>query len=180
MEYTEEIWKDIEGFEGRYQVSNLGNVKSLERVLHTRNNGVEGTRHMKEMLLKQYDCLGYLKVKLYWDNKNGKFYRVHRLVAKAFIPNPSNLPVVNHRDENTKNNVVSNLEWCTNEYNQAYGTRTERTQKKVNQFTINGELVKEWKSLTSTREAGFDPTNVGRCCKGKRQTYKGYKWSYQR
>lgn len=190
----EEIWRDIEGFEGRYQCSNLGRVKSLERVLHTRNNGVEGIRHIPELILKQYECDGYMRVKLYWDNKQGKFYRIHRLVAKAFIPNPNNYPQVNHKDENKGNNYVhinedgsvdldkSNLEWCTNYYNNHYGTRTERTQKKVYQFNKKGELIREWKSVNEAMRNGYSGGAIIKCCKNLKNhiSHRECLWSYKK
>lgn len=111
----EEIWKEIEGYEGKYEVSNLGNVRSLN---------YNGTGEIK--LLKQYICHNrYEQVNLY---KNGKpkHHLVHRLVARAFIPNPNNYKEVNHKDENPANNNVNNLEWCTREYNNNYGTRNKR------------------------------------------------------
>ena len=101
-----EIWKDIPGYEGLYQVSNLGNVKSLFRY--------------RRKLSIQTQPNGYKAVVLY-KNGNKKFKLVHRLVAEAFIPNPYKKPAVNHLDENRGNNVVSNLEWVTNKENQNYG-----------------------------------------------------------
>lgn len=113
----DEIWKDISGYEGLYQVSNLGNIKSF-------NYGGHG----KIKLLKLENFKGYKRVVL---SKNGKTkrYFVHRLVAMTFIPNPDDLPIVNHKDENKTNNNVNNLEWCTHEYNVNYGTRNERTSE---------------------------------------------------
>jgi len=181
MEEIKEEWRDIQGFENRYQVSNLGRVKSVERIIYnTKNNGVDGIRHIKEKILKQYNEQGYLRVSLYKDRKKGKFYKVHRLVAMAFIPNPNNYPQVNHKDENTQNNCVDNLEWCTPQYNHNYGTRTERTSKKVYQYSLDGELIKEWKTVTSTATSGFDPRHVSKCCNNnpRYKTHKGFIWSY--
>ena len=115
-----EIWKDISGYEGLYQVSNLGDVRSL----NYRRNGE--LKLLKQATNKQ----GYKQISLY---KNGKIktYKVHRLVAIAFIPNPNNLPVVNHKDENPSNNNVNNLEWCTVAYNNTYGTRTKRASESI-------------------------------------------------
>ena len=171
----EEIWKDIKGYEGKYQVSNYGNVKSL----NYRRTGNE--KLMKPTLQNN----GYLCVNLY---KPLKLYLIHRLVADAFIQNPDNLPCVNHKDENPTNNHVDNLEWCTYEYNLNYGTRNKRasesllnnpyTSNKVYQYTIDCRFVKEWESTMECERNGFDHGNIAKCCKGKMKTYKGYRWSY--
>lgn len=194
-----EVWKDIEGYEGLYQVSNEGRIKSLAR------EWVAGDRNSKqyhdEMIMKQScDDRGYKMVCLSKDG--GRITKkVHKLVALAFIENPDNLPQVNHKDENKENNFVfinedgsvdlekSNLEWCTLEYNVKYGTRTERTSKKVYQYTLDGELVKIWPSTAECGRNGFSQTKVSDCCnggffshsRGKWHTvnsHKGYKWSY--
>jgi hypothetical protein len=112
----EEIWKDVDGYEGYYQVSSFGRVRSLDRVV---NNHFYGGR----ILCLASDSDGYKVVGLH---KNGsKTVKVHRLVAQAFIPNPQNLPEVNHKDENKKNNFYNNLEWCTTKYNLTYGHRLD-------------------------------------------------------
>ena len=175
-----EIWKDIKGYEGKYQVSNYGRVKSLN-YRHTGN----------EKLLKpilQTD--GYLYVSLC---KPLKRFSIHRLVAEAFIQNPDNLPEVNHKDENPTNNHVDNLEWCTNKYNINYGSRNKRVSeslsKKVYQYTLDGELVKEWKSTAECGRNGFQQQNIVRCCKGgfirnnkwvNVNQHRGYKWTYEK
>lgn len=122
-----EIWKDIPGYVGLYQVSNLGRVKSLDRfTIRVSDNAkvfYKGTD-----LKFRLDRRGYLNVQL---SKNGivKKYRIHRLVALSFIQNPDNLPCVNHKDECKTNNIVSNLEWCSIEFNLNYGTRNKRISK---------------------------------------------------
>ncbi len=119
-----EIWKDIDGYEGIYQVSNLGNVKSLERIIHRISRwGTPSPFIVREKLIKPVNRNGYLYYNL---SKNGVCTRMsaHRLVAKAFIPNPDNLPQINHKDETTDNNCVDNLEWCDAKYNINYGNRT--------------------------------------------------------
>ena len=111
----DEVWKDISGFEGRYQVSSIGRIRSYARA-----------RYSEPKILKQfYDSDGYCCVNL-CDAKNGikgKLTKIHRLVAKAFIDNPNKLPEINHKDENKRNNRVENLEWCTTQYNLTYGNR---------------------------------------------------------
>lgn len=116
-----EEWKDIKGYEGIYQISNKGRVKSL---------GNNKTR--KEKILKPKPANnGYIRVYLCRKGEKPKPFLVHRLVAEHFILNPDNLPVVNHKDENKLNNNVENLEWCSVEYNNKYGTRQERITKKL-------------------------------------------------
>ena len=110
-----EIWKDIEGYAGLYQVSNLGRVKSLKV-----------SKIKSERIRKSYQqSSGYISIVLC---KNGKVtnHKIHRLVANAFIDNPDNLPEINHKDEDKTNNCVDNLEWCDSSYNKNYGTRTEK------------------------------------------------------
>ena len=120
----QEVWKDIVGYENLYQISNLGNVKSVEKYVNSclkHNTKIK----RKEKMLKQYNKSGYLQVAL---SKNGikMFFLVHRLVAQAFIPNPNNLPQINHKDENKQNNNINNLEWCDRKYNCNYGTRNSK------------------------------------------------------
>ena len=171
----EEIWKDIKGYEWKYQVSNYGRVKSL----NYRRTGNE--RLLKPIL----QPTGYLFVMLCKPLKN---FFIHRLVAEAFIPNPDNLPQVNHKDEDKTNNHVDNLEWCTQLYNLNYGSRNKRISesqlnhpnksKKVYQYTLYGELVKEWESINECVRNGFNLGAVFSCCKGERKTHKGYRWTY--
>lgn len=123
-----EIWKDIIGYEGIYQISNLGRVKSLEREYWHGNRWY----HQKEKYLSiKCDRNGYLSVMLYNADHVSKRIMVHLLVARHFIPNPDNLPEVNHKDENKKNPCVSNLEWCTCKYNANYGTKRKRISKSL-------------------------------------------------
>lgn len=170
-----EIWKDIEGFEGLYQVSNLGRVKSLERVL---NHG----HSWKEKILKpQKHTGGYLFVNLC---KDGEIKRglIHRLVASAFIPNPDKLTEVNHIDENKCNNNIQNLEWCTASQNINHGTRNKRHAEKMSkavcQYSLNGELIKVWQSTREIeRQLGYSHGNIGMCCR-RNKHYYGYRWEY--
>ena len=122
-----EIWKDYKDYEGLYQASNLGRMRSLDRWV-SKNGSMQ---FIKGRILKlRTDKCGYLHVVLSKNNKV-KAYLVHRIIAETFLPNTDNLPQVNHKDENKLNNVVSNLEWCTHEYNVNYGTRNERMSKNL-------------------------------------------------
>ena len=166
-----EIWKDIEGYGGLYQVSNLGRVKSLNY-----------NRTKKEKILKpRSNKDGYLNVNLYKEGRM-KTCLVHRLVAKAFIPNPDNKSQVNHRDEDKTNNCVDNLEWMTRRENINYGTRNERSGKSQS-MPIYGINVKtneriEFPSTMEAQRNGFNHGNIVDCLKGRRKSHKGYKWYY--
>lgn len=174
-----ERWKDIKGYEGRYQVSNFGRVKSLAR--KASNN------HMiKERILKPLGSgCDYLRVNLC---KDGHSYRklIHRLVAETFIPNLSNLPMVNHKDEDKTNNCVENLEWCTAKYNTNYGHCIEERAKKVAkaeskkvvQLSLDGKLVNVWSSTNEAGRHGYWQSAVVNCCLRKRKTHCGYIWRY--
>lgn len=167
-----EIWKDIEGYEGLYQISSLGKVKSL----NYRHTG-------KEKILKLCkDKDGYLQVCLCKDGKV-KCCRIHRLVASAFLPNPDNLSEINHIDENKQSNCLDNLEYCDRSYNTNFGTRNERVAKALSipilQFTKKGEFIRRWDSTMDVkRELGFCHSDISRCCKGKLKTCGGYVWGY--
>ena len=165
----EEIWKDIEGYEDLYQVSNMGRVKSLTRNIILKNQIVRN---------------GYEGVVLSVNNIR-KGYYIHRLVATAFIPNPDNLPQVNHRDENPSNNRVDNLEWCDGKYNINYGTciakRARSKSKKVLQFKPDGTFIKEWKSTMDVQiNLGFCHSYISECCRGKYAYAYGYIWKYKK
>ena len=108
----QEIWKDIKGYEGLYQISNLGNVKSIRYFNHANNKAYTRNRLLKTSKTEK----GYLRVELYKKGK-GKKIRVHRLVAETFLPNLYNFKEINHKDGNKQNNCVDNLEWCTHSYN---------------------------------------------------------------
>lgn len=170
-----EIWKDIKGYEGLYQVSNFGRVKSL----------VNNKGQYREKILNPIIGNGYYRVRLF-KNKQNKLYSVHRLVAEAFIPNPDNLPQVNHRDENKLNNSVDNLEWCDNKFNMNYGTArqrmVEKQSKKVYQYDLEGNLIKIYNSVSETEKDGFMTTAVSACCRNEkyRHTHKGYRWEYKK
>ena len=127
-----EEWKNIIGYEGLYEVSNTGQVRSLDRYVKYSNGRIH--LHKGKVLSPVKDKYGYLVVCLYCNEKQ-KIIKIHRLVAQAFIPNPNNLPEVNHKDEDKTNNSVDNLEWCTAKYNSNYGNRTKNI---VNTRVKNG------------------------------------------
>ena len=173
-----EVWRNIDEYDN-YQVSNLGRVKSL-------NYNHTG----KEKILKPAKSRnGYLAVCLC---KNGKCkqFKIHRLVAKAFIPNPNNLPECNHRNEIKTENCVDNLEWCSKQYNINYGTGTKRSAKKrtngkrskpVLQYDQDGNFIKEWPSANEVeRQLGFGNGNISACCLGKYKQAYGYIWHYKK
>ena len=175
---SNEIWRDVVGYEDTHQVSNLGRVRVKERVINTST----GKRKYKSKLLSIQTSKGYKFVILVVKN-NRKTAYIHRLVAEAFIPNPENLPCVNHKDEDKLNNSVDNLEWCTVAYNNTYGTRLERVSKTrskpIIQLSLDGEFIREW---NSTKEAakfiGCCRENINRCLVGVTKTAFGYKWKY--
>ena len=177
----EEIWRDIKGYEGLYQVSNMGRVKSLERTV-TRKNGRKYT--VKELILKpNSDGHGYLRVDLGNGSGKGKTIKVHRLVCEAFHKNPENKPCVNHIDENKTNNTASNLEWCTYEENNNHGSHNARIakalSKPVGQYTLDGKLIKVWKSTMEVeRQLGFSFKHIRAVARGKQKTAYGYVWKY--
>lgn len=176
----QEVWKDINGYEGLYQVSNLGRVKSLERF-----NVNTGNYESRERFLKlSYNKRGYPTVTLI--NRTKRVLKtIHRLVAEAFVPNPNNLPQVNHKDEIKTNNNADNLEWCSNSYNHDYGTRTERCaeklKKKVVQYSLSGSYIAEYDGVRDVaRLNGFKANScISECCAGKRKTAYGYIWRYK-
>lgn len=178
----EEIWKDIKGYEGWYQVSNLGRVRSLDRYVN--GNGIScDFQFMKGKILKGIpDKLGYIRVNLR-RNASYNIRLVHQLVAEAFIDNPDNLPYINHKDEHPENNVVDNLEWCTPKYNVNYGTSIERSSRtkwrKVIQFDKEGNEIARWDSLKEAAKfIGRAQQNISRCCRGKAPSCGGYIWRY--
>ena len=193
----EEIWKDIQGYEGLYQVSNLGKIKSLNRISCI-NRQLTGKILNPIKQISGYYSIGLSK------NAEVKLFLIHRLVAEAFIPNPNNYPCVNHKDENKQNNFVwvnkdgtvdlekSNLEWCTVKYNSNYGTRNKRLSdnhkgilnthksKSILQFDLKNNYIKEYPSVAEVnRQLGYGISTICNCCKGKYKQAYGYIWKYK-
>lgn len=175
-----EIWKDIPGYEGLYQVSNLGRVKALERMTKR-----ERPLFVKERILCPGKRTGYLIVSL-GSGKARKSYSVHRLVANAFIPNPENKRTVNHKDGNKMNNEASNLEWNTDKENLNHAIKTgllkyennRKGSKPVAQYDQDMNLITIYPSMREAERAGFTQTKISLCCAGKRKSHKGYIWKY--
>lgn len=191
-----EIWKDIAGYEKMYQVSNLGRVRSLDRYSW---NGYKYWLQRGKILKPCQQKSGYLNVDLSDGHSKSHKYRVHRLVAQAFIPNPNNYPQVNHKDEDKSNNKVENLEWCTAKYNLNYGHHNKKAantrmkngfekiaikngrmvSKPVIQLTLDGKIIKYYNSQSeAARKNNIKSGGISDCCNKKIKYYKGYLWEF--
>lgn len=168
-----EIWKPIVGYEGLYEVSNLGNVKSLNW---------KNTKEEKCLYLKKHNK-GYLQVELV-KNKNKKMVLVHRIVAETFLENLSNKPQINHKDYNRSNNNVENLEWCTNSENMKHSALRKKSKpikrnEKIIQYDFNGNIIKTWENCIAIKSKyKYNQTSIFECCEGKRKTAYGFIWRY--
>lgn len=175
-----EEWRDAVGYEGHYQVSNLGRVRSVDHTTVHKDGRV--SRYKGKMLAISLNGDGYRKT-IFSVNGVHTHPRICRLVAMAFIPNPNNYDQVNHKDENKLNDCVGNLEWCDAKYNMNYGTaprrRGEKKRKPVEQFTLNGEFIRRWPCASiAEKETGVDHSHIARCCKSKLRQTKGFIWKY--
>ena len=191
-----EKWKDIEGYEGIFQISNFGRVKSIERdntYINTNQTGKKFVMkmHYKEKILKTFITRGYEHVSLK-KNYKSKSFSIHRLVAMHFIPNPKNYKIINHKDENKLNNRVDNLEWCDHPYNANYGTRNQRIKEKlknnpnyyipVSCYTLDNKYVKDYESAVAAgNDIGISPSLITACCRlyKSHASAGGFKWKYK-
>ena len=153
--------KDIKGYEGLYAVTSCGKIWSYRR---------------QKFLNPSANKIGYLCVNL-CINGNHTSYAIHRLVAEAYIPNPENLPEINHKDENKENNCLQNLEWCNRKYNINYGTRNEKLKKPILQYDLDGNFIKEWESAADVGKKV--KSSICHCLNGDQKTAYGYKWIYK-
>lgn len=188
----QEIWKDIEGYEGKYQISNFGRVKSLV----FRNN--KYLIYREKILKPNIGKDGYVRIGLRDKNKKTKTYLVHRLVAQAFISDYNNSLVVNHKDENKSNNNVLNLEWTTIRENNQYSfnlhkdrikamqtqevnkLRGYRKRKPVIQINKQNEIIARYDGIVSaSKVTGFDKSTISNCCRGIYKFAYGYIWRYE-
>lgn len=173
INYYMRYGNQLNGFDGYYEISNLGNIKNTKT--WTGNMYIEKERKLKPTIYKN----GYKNIVL-----KGKHFSIHRLVAKTFIPNPNNYPVVNHIDGNKLNNNVDNLEWCTYSHNEieAYriGIKNPKPTKSIVQYDLNGNFVKEWKNLSEIkRELGYSTGTLHEACSGKRKTAYKSIWNFK-
>lgn len=178
-----EIWKDITGYEGKYQVSNLGRIKSLP----LRDGEGWYKRPFEKILTPVRDGELYYRVHLRRNGTN-KRISVHRLVAEAFIPNPNGYKYVNHKDEDKTNNRADNLEWCSAKYNTNYGTSIQRRRetfrknhgRAVDQFDLDWNFIRRFECISDVSQYGISPANVVTCCRGNNGYTQtgGYRWKY--
>lgn len=179
-----EIWKPVKGLEGRYEVSNEGRVRSVDRFV-TGSNGVRQQRKGK-MLSTHYNHKGYKRVMI-----NGKTKCVHQIVAGTFVPNPDNKPQVNHIDGNKDNNRADNLEWMTVQENlkhawdnglksvKGFDDYNTKRSRPVEQYTLDGELVNTFKSIQETaRQTNDYASNIRDVCIGKRNKSRGFIYKF--
>ena len=171
-----EIWKDIPNYEGIYKISNLGRLKSFRAY----NSFTKGYYYKEKIIKGKIDNNGYVMVCLV---KNGqyKYCRIHRLVAEAFIDNPNNYPIINHKDENKQNNIVSNLEWCTYLYNNTYGNKNKKISKAIIQYDLEDNFIKEYPSINEAgRQNNIPHTSILYALKHTEGITHNYKWKCKR
>lgn len=184
------VRKPVKGFEGYYEVDCFGRVYGLDRVIYVDDNGRKYEKPVSAKKLSQtVKSNGYKVVTLTKDGVSKAFY-VHRIVAEAFIPNPNNLPMVNHKDEDRANNFVENLEWCTAQYNRVYGNAIENHAKKIRgresekrvkviAHSLDGKKTAIFESMAeAARQFNGSTSAISAVCKGKRKSAYGMRWEY--
>ena len=181
-----EIWKDIPGYEGLYQISNLGRVKSLKRKVYA-GRGRMRWQYEKILSENKTNGNGYKIVSLNKESKSQNKY-IHRLVAEAFLENPNNYKYINHKDENKSNNCVDNLEFCTAQYNSTYNNlhirnglkkRNNKYSKKILQLNDNDEIITIFPSISeASRQLNVSYQAISDCLRGIQKHSAGYKWKY--
>ena len=182
-----EIWKDIPGYEGLYQASTRGRIRSLDRIRVVSSsrartfNALCRGRILRPKILKRSNT-SYANLTLRKDGYTAHCC-VHRLVAMTFISNPNNLPIINHKDENGLNNRVNNLEWCTYKYNSNYGTAKQKLSEALSvpviQYDKQGRKIKKHKSIKSASQStGVSYPCISACCTGRQITAGGFIWRY--
>lgn len=174
-----EKWKPIKNFEEKYEVSDMGNVRSHDMILPCKNN----SSHIRKgkTLIPQKNRNGYLFVNLRGNEHSGKYY-IHRLVADAFVLNEKGLPIVNHKNEIKSDNRAENLEWCTNQYNINYGSCPDKIKRKMGspilQILPDGNTIR-WLSIRDIeRTKGYSRKIIAACCKGERAMAYNSEWRY--
>lgn len=181
-----EEWKDVVGYEGYYMVSNFGRIISCARYV-PKNNGIR--RITTKLLAQNVNHAGYCKTILCKNSKSHKHELVHRIVAKAFIPNPYNKPMIDHKDRDKTNNHVSNLMWCTIQENmQNPNTIMHCRNLNLNRIypTLrhpvvalrNNIVIKQYNSIKEAAVDGHKSCGISNCCAKRTPTYHGYKWMY--
>lgn len=173
-----EIWKDIPGYEGFYQASNLGRVKSVTRII-TDKHGI--LRKLYGTILHQYIGTNkYYQVNLSVNGKM-KTEKVHKLIGLAFLPKENPTYEINHKDENKLNNKANNLEWCSRSYNMLYNDNFKKLYKKVYKMSLENKFLQSYESLKdAANKNNCEKSGISACCNGKIKTYKGYIWKYEK
>lgn len=196
-EVNSQRWLSLEDFDGEvwantpfnnYMVSNYGRIKSLAHTTTIKRNGKTYKNIFKTRIVRLLNNKGYW---LYNFTQDGvrSCVSIHRLVAKAFIENPYNYPLINHKDENKGNNIYTNIEWCDEKYNSNYGTVNKRRSSSITealqgksrticQYNLKGELIQKYKGAKQIEKAGFTYCNVHKCCHHIAVIHKGYVWRY--
>jgi NUMOD4 motif/HNH endonuclease/NUMOD1 domain len=181
MEKQVEVWKDIPGYEKLYQASTFSRFRSLDRIV--KNNGNTFRTEKGKILKKQVSQDGYCMIRIRINNKE-KRIRTHRLIAKTFIPNPNNLPIVEHKDDNPLNDSINNLMWSTikaNNINSCYRSN-KHLIKPITQYDLKGNFIAEFASISYAYKAlNKNPKSgtIGKCCNNKAKTAYGFIWRYK-